>query len=1179
MSASAELQHLLTIPVDGLNPLLQSNPIAVAHAALEHIRDTGDPSTLFLRCMVEIAQNYRGDQEELLFHCVTGARQVLLWQWTKHFSVPFLRLIRDYVMLVGDEIPSRTVRQACYATAAAFWKRSWNANNEVDTTTSTNPVEQSLAQMMQAQLNVPALASPSDLFAYLEQAIQSKLEPTVTFLQSLVSEFSGKSAVSYRLPLEFHRLAHRSFETKSLLRCLKLALSGLGHVLSVDPDESTIPTIQLSIDVISWEFGMAAWDTGHAGAASTARILLRPPVEWREALLQTNFIPSILRMHEVAKATHPQLAHSLRQLFLVFASLSGPVFSSQDEKKQYADYLVLSVFELWQKITIEPESSELLDAIQLIGRLIGNYRMAILVQLPSLLPLLKIVADVGNKLLSDHIEECRQAGGDVENMEYFDWREEALSLLLDCTVMLASDPWLLYSGTEESRQEAQRSLSTVLGPLYEGFVRGRIRFASMEEHYFITNDEDLDETKEEILAMDLVDEITAVSTLGRLNLPVAIGCLSDCFSQTLPKLQSFWSGSGPVTAEVAALLEESRLLTMYICQLLTDDNEGETPAIPEAVMVACGNTPALAGEVASAVGALFQFAEAQVRKIASDPTNKRLSPLLAKSFMWFLHRWAPAYIYPSDSSISDRSNPIALEWSNPERSQWAINFCTSLSLYYQSFWPHEKQVQQTAARLLMALAKRGDRVRALLVESPSFRQMIQHHCLTAGIRHSAAYSEFEVSIRGKANEAALPSLDMVWGYQRLPYDDRSQFLRAMLVACGDMNSEVAAGLLTVSLKCIHEAFTTLVQALAEGRTGADDIQAREMACLCVEMFIGVVHASEMPHSERIPQFMTPYLPQLSGLMKYFADDLKTCETLLRLFCDFTENFVAVLDPNQCLSLFNSSGELLRSYSSHHCEARVVAQRSSSEADAVEEQAYGDILCAIQLLTNLGAKDFIDVCKVDGTGVESKQVTDMIFFGLQQILPLMTKGLLQYPTLCEQFFELVGFMVDNYPEQVGALPADLYQSIMDALLFGMGHVQAAIAKNSLHGLASLFREHLCHDILAGPLAQKPDLLDECTRRLLQDVVFQSVVIDRVEAAGMALLPLIAVDLARFGALVQALTQQASDPARLQAAFDSLVDPSLLANAAKSGYEGRIVRVKFKKNFETFVSEVHSFLVIK
>ena len=350
-----------------------------------------------------------------------------------------------------------------------------------------------------------------------------------------------------------------------------------------------------------------------------------------------------------------------------------------------------------------------------------------------------------------------------------------------------------------------------------------------------------------------------------------------------------------------------------------------------------------------------------------------------------------------------------------------------------------------------------------------------------------------------------------------------------------------------------------------------------MSALCVELYGGVARAGEMVASERISKFLIPSLPHLSGLMAFYAEDLTICESLLRLFRDYSEQFIAVLDGESCLVLFQSSAELLRSYSAVHCASTRVIVHSLEE-----EQSYNDILCAIQLLIQLGTKDFIGFGD-GGGGLESSQVTDMIFFGLQQILPLMTRGLLQFPTLCSQYFSLVGFMMETYPEKVKELPYELLVALLESLLFGMSHHDTSVAKASLQGLAGIVKEHTQNRVLDVHLGHHPDLLDHCSHRLLMEVIFQTCVWDRMEPAGLALLQLSVMDLSRLAHVVQSINETKiprEHQSRLSQAFQHLLQKDILDKVLLvSGYEGRQNRIRFKNLFETFCHEVHSFLVLK
>jgi hypothetical protein len=234
-SAASELQHLLAVPPTTLDAAHHGNPIAVAHAVLQTIRDAGDERFLFLRTVMEVHQNWRQDQEELFFHCVTGCRQVVLAQWNQYSSA-FLRGLRDYFMVLGHHLTqSRTCRLACYTTAVSFWKRGWNDPPKTAEEMASPPVrvdEQALLEGM-AVLQAPVLHGKNDLFQYLETLFPSQPQQAAAFLSCLVGEFSGKSAVSYRLPLEFHMTAHRSFEKDGALNhALRLSMQTLGQVVS-----------------------------------------------------------------------------------------------------------------------------------------------------------------------------------------------------------------------------------------------------------------------------------------------------------------------------------------------------------------------------------------------------------------------------------------------------------------------------------------------------------------------------------------------------------------------------------------------------------------------------------------------------------------------------------------------------------------------------------------------------------------------------------------------------------------------------------------------------------------------------------------------------------------------------------------------------------------------------------
>jgi len=1228
-----------------------SNATVIAHASLQALRDEGDPRYLFLRTILEISdlvakqpqsQSKRlvaQQSEEIFFHCITGLRHVLLSRW-KAFYGPFRRLVRDYFMALGNcccendaitPIFSRTIRLALYNASTSFWKREWNegllpslspsSTNDASKSNIT-PEEQSLMdsiriQQIQSQslrIKVSELYGKEDLFRFLDNAMTTpghEMASAASYLNILVGEFAGKSSSQYNMPLEFHKRSHAAFEKENWLdRSFQMSMKALSQVvvmlnessssssssLSVEKakEDLALTVVQLTTDIIGWEFGSDAWDSGGFPTIKGSA-LVRPPVAWRSVLIQPEFVKAIFLVH--SRVVHntsslsTELGHSIRQLILLLASIFGDIFPTPDDQKTFAAFLLEGILHLLTLSTStiaeqHEETSELLDTLSMVSRLIVNYKLAILIQLPLMQSLLHGMANLGRYLLLENLKECQSVEGDIDAMEHREWRDEALTLLVDGIVLLCGDSWLLYSGSEDSRKAAQAALATTLGPLYTEFVMCRTKMANLEEIYMTANETDVDEVREEIYDVDLEEEMTSLAAVGRLDLRPSLSCLSSLFSELVPKVQSLWDvpTTTAVSGEAAGVLEQSRLIILYMGHLLTDENSGESRVIPDSILLACQDNQATTEAVISAVQMLQQFAEYQASKIAANPSDQRLSPLLAKAFLWFFNRWAPSYILPSIYGASTTPSTITQAWLSEERAQQSISFLITLCLHYNCYWSQEGQVQENTAYLITSLAKRGSKMRLAMVASPSFRQLVMFYCLTCGIRHSASREELETTIRTQANKLMNVNIDinMICGFHRLPYEMKRKLLTSILIACGEKEDATSTALLNDCLKATQEAFFSLVNALSTKQIQPDSVDAKEMACLCILLYDGVALAGDMVASERIPKFISPQLAHLSGLMEFYSNELSICESLLRFFKNYSYQFISILDTSSCLLLFQSSSNLLKSYSANHCSSNRVIVKSSTE-EMEEDQKYSDVLCAIELLVQLGSKDFFYSGE---QSVDTTEVSEMIFVGLQQILPLMTRGLLQYPSLCSKFLQLVGFMLDSYAGQLKRLPYDLFDALLESLLYGMTYHDASIAKSSLQGITGIAREHLSSRVLDIHTAATPQnhegLIDKCTRRLLTEVIFQNIIWDRLESAGMALLPLASIDINRFGVVVQGIAQQIPPhhQQRLIQNFETLIKADIVVKLKTTrGGEGRKNRILFKKDFESFCHEIHSFLLIK
>ena len=111
------------------------------------------------------------------------------------------------------------------------------------------------------------------------------------------------------------------------------------------------------------------------------------------------------------------------------------------------------------------------------------------------------------------------------------------------------------------------------------------------------------------------------------------------------------------------------------------------------------------------------------------------------------------------------------------------------------------------------------------------------------------------------------------------------------------------------------------------------------------------------------------------------------------------------------------------------------------------------------------------------GVGKIDVTDVIFYGISHILPLVS-GLLEFPKLSNQFFDLVGYIVETYPEKLNGLPPDFFEGLIGSLLWGISNVDVVVGKNCLKAIEEMTKDHVRNNSMVDILAKRPEVLKAC-----------------------------------------------------------------------------------------------------
>ena len=219
----------------------------------------------------------------------------------------------------------------------------------------------------------------------------------------------------------------------------------------------------------------------------------------------------------------------------------------------------------------------------------------------------------------------------------------------------------------------------------------------------------------------------------------------------------------------------------------------------------------------------------------------------------------------------------------------------------------------------------------------------------------------------------------------------------------------------------------------------------------------------------------------------------------------------------------------------------------------------------------------------GEALAKVDVAQVVFIGLNTVIPLITDELLTFPKLCHQYFALLAHMLEAYPAKVAALPPDMFNSLMGTLEFGLKHADVEVARESLAAAGAMgsFQHHASVDGRPGLGDHNAraggdfGILARLMRTTLSRMIFEDAGMDLVDAAADALLPLMLVERAAFegvaGELLAKLEGDAGAQARVVGALRELTTGNGLTDRVD-----RANKRRFRRNMSTFLTETRSFV---
>ncbi|KAG9349710.1 hypothetical protein JZ751_028158 [Albula glossodonta] len=180
---------------------------------------------------------------------------------------------------------------------------------------------------------------------------------------------------------------------------------------------------------------------------------------------------------------------------------------------------------------------------------------------------------------------------------------------------------------------------------------------------------------------------------------------------------------------------------------------------------------------------------------------------------------------------------------------------------------------------------------------------------------------------------------------------------------------------------------------------------------------------------------------------------------------------------------------------------------------------------------------------------------------------------EFPSLCNQYYKLITFICEIFPEKIPQLPEELFKSLMFSLELGMTSMSSEVSQLCLEALTPLAEQ-------CAKTQETDTPLFIATRHFLK-LVFDMLVLQKhntemTVVAGEALYTLVCLHQVEYSELVESLLSSQRDAVIYQRLADAF--NKLTASSTPPSMD-RKQKVAFLKSLEEFVANVGGLLCVK
>ncbi|OXU22639.1 hypothetical protein TSAR_013645 [Trichomalopsis sarcophagae] len=952
------------------------------------------------------------------------------------------------------------------------------------------------------------------------------------------------------LAWEIHFKAKKQFEVTSLKRIFKFCVQALGELTKADIPESILSLIKhlLSIceSVLMWGFIYRLIGVFESVYESDNSPTLRLTTAWRDVILESSVIELFFTLYWKVRS-NLQLAHHARNCLVQLASLNGVIMSSDEVKMQYLKTYMQNFLKLLSNIEIIDQ--EAIGIANIFKKLILFFGSDILALQDNAEDMLRQFMQQMTRLTCMFAEGASQEESMcVDDCMYMEAFESMLETWVSGIVDKPIFPDEFYK--QSSVQIFNIYLQCHLSP--PDGTRG----AGGKE----LNNEEIDATEEDDRSK-FKEQLQTIGHFGRqvLNhtLPLLSRLLEDRTNKLKEQLNRLVGQPDSLNisglTSVESLYEDLHWLVLIAGHVLCMESDGETPLVPADIMrysldqsqqgqmdlnvtlqllaspqsniADVNGAEQSADHVIRLIAAVFRLSE--VAKVAiSYNAAQHLSPELCSSIIWFLHRWSLSYLMPDQGLYACLSSTLMQAFGeNTPGSQWTLNFLVEKIECNLNAFKGEPSLIKETMKLLLVLVNTD--VKAMcLVKSERFGNLVE-----------------------LATKPDLPQ-------------EAKRGLMGSIVRVGHVftDSERTQQYFLQILQPLQNRFKDII-CNAEFPRNYHQEEVRVQIMDILESCVGIAQRVTMQTIMPIYNYLGSILAELPRLLTLYHNYQQVVQLIIELFSECAKSVLFFMDkPEGLIEIYM---HILQAY------ADCNRNRLTSDTTA-EEDAFQDILLLMQMLTNLMSSSFFPMLSNDPQCPQGH--IQVCLYGINIVMPMMTIDLLKFPSLCLQYFKMITYICEFYPERVLDLPADKLQQLLISVelgLFSFGHEVTIHCCDTLQVLA----KHTYTEIEKG--RPRNQIMAPFINILMNLIITHQINADLISKTSVPLYYLICCYQEQYQQLVQTLISEQADAAtaqRLAAAFNELT-----ANVDLNTQ--RVNRLRFRDNFDKFIVNVQGFLMVK